>query len=69
MKKTLTFAVLHFTVAFTVAYLLTGSLLIGGLMALLEPTINTVAFYFHEKVWKRIENEEALKTIKVINIT
>ena len=69
MKKTLTFAVLHFTVAFTVAYLLTGSLLVGGLMALLEPTINTVAFYFHEKVWKRIENEEALKTIKVINIT
>lgn len=69
MKKTLTFAVLHFTVAFTVAYLLTGSLLVGGLMALLEPSINTVAFYFHDKVWKKIEREEALKTIKVINIS
>lgn len=69
MKKTLTFAVLHFSVAFTVAYLLTGSLLVGGLMALLEPTINTVAFYFHEKVWKKIENKEALKTIEIINMT
>ena len=45
------FAILHFTVAFTVAYLLTGSLLIGGAMALVEPLINTVAFYFHEKWW------------------
>ena len=49
MKKTITFAMLHFTVAFTVAYLFTGSLLIGGAMALVEPLINTVAFYFHEK--------------------
>lgn len=54
MKKTISFAILHFTVAFTVAYLLTGSLLVGGVMDLLEPSINTVAFYFHEKFWKRI---------------
>jgi len=54
----MTFAVLHFTVAFTVAYLLTGSVLIGGLMALVEPTINTVAFYFHELVWKKIESKK-----------
>lgn len=55
MKKTMSFAVLHFTVAFTVAYVLTGSLLIGGLIALLEPSINTVAFYFHEKAWEKHE--------------
>lgn len=53
MKKTLSFAVMHFSVAFTVAYVLTGSLLIGGLMALVEPAVNTVAFYFHEKIWER----------------
>ena len=51
MIKTITFAILHFSVAFTVAYLLTGSALIGGLVALVEPAINTVVFYFHEKVW------------------
>ncbi|MGL4638368.1 MAG: DUF2061 domain-containing protein, partial [Shewanella sp.] len=29
MTKTLTFAALHFSVAFTVTYLLTGSVLVG----------------------------------------
>jgi uncharacterized membrane protein len=55
MKKTVTFAVMHFSVAFMVAYLLTGSIVVGGAVALVEPAINTVAFYFHERVWKRIE--------------
>jgi uncharacterized membrane protein len=54
LTKTLTFAAVHFTVAFTVAYLLTGSFLVGGLIALVEPLCNTVAYYFHEKVWNRI---------------
>lgn len=53
MKKTLTFASLHFTIAFTVAYLLTGDLLIGSLIAMLEPSVNTVAFYFHERIWQK----------------
>lgn len=64
MKKTLSFAVLHFSIAFTVAYLLTGSFLIGGIMALVEPAINTVAFYFHDKVWKRIEANPTSLTSK-----
>ncbi|WP_221800706.1 DUF2061 domain-containing protein [Oceanobacter mangrovi] len=51
MAKTLTFAVMHFSVAFTVAYLLTGDLLVGGLVAMVEPAVNTVAFYFHEMAW------------------
>ena len=52
MLKTITFAIMHFSVAFTVAYLLTGSLVVGGAVALVEPAINTVAFYFHEKIWQ-----------------
>ncbi|ACA89136.1 DUF2061 domain-containing protein [Shewanella woodyi] len=55
MTKTLTFAILHFSVAFTITYLLTGSIVIGGAVALIEPSVNTVVFYFHEKVWKRLE--------------
>lgn len=51
MKKTMTFAVMHFLIAFTVAYGFTGSVLVGGAVALVEPAINTVAFYFHEKLW------------------
>jgi uncharacterized membrane protein len=53
MAKTATFAVLHFSVAFSVGYALTGDIVIGGAVALIEPAINTVAFYFHEKAWGR----------------
>lgn len=56
----MTFAVMNTTVAFTVAYLLTGSLVIGGAIALVEPAVNTVAYYFHEQVWKRFERREYL---------
>jgi uncharacterized membrane protein len=55
MSKTFSFAVVHFSVAFAVGYLMTGSLLVGGALALVEPAINSVAFHVHEKVWKRIE--------------
>lgn len=55
MNKTLTFAVMHFSIAFGVAYLLTGDVVVGGLVALVEPAVNTVAFYFHERIWKRAE--------------
>ncbi|MCL5255475.1 MAG: DUF2061 domain-containing protein [Gammaproteobacteria bacterium] len=51
MKKTMTFAVIHFAVAFSVTYLLTGSWVLGGLIALIEPAVNTVAYFFHEKAW------------------
>ena len=53
MTKTITFAVLHVTVAFTVGYLMTGSVMVGGAIALVEPAVNTVAYFFHEKVWER----------------
>ncbi len=55
MTKTLTFGAVHMTVAFTVAYVLSGSLLVGGAIALVEPAINTVAYFFHEKAWERVQ--------------
>ncbi|QQP95504.1 DUF2061 domain-containing protein [Lysobacter enzymogenes] len=59
MEKTLSFAGVHFTVAFLVGYLMTGSVWVGGALALVEPACNTVAFHLHEKVWKRIERRRA----------
>lgn len=56
MTKTLSFAALHFSIAFGVAYALTGDFMIGGAIALIEPAVNTVGFYFHELAWRRIEN-------------
>ncbi|MCU4675200.1 DUF2061 domain-containing protein [Catenovulum sp. 2E275] len=55
MIKTITFAVMHFSVAFGVAWLLTGDMIIGGAIALIEPAVNTIAYYFHEKIWERFE--------------
>ncbi len=54
MTKTMSFAVVHFTVAFTVGYLMTGSVLVGGAIALVEPAVNTVAYHFHELAWRRV---------------
>lgn len=55
MSKTLSFAAVHFAVAFCVGYLMTGSVLVGGALALVEPACNTVAYHLHEKLWKRRE--------------
>lgn len=55
MNKTISFAVVHFTVAFSVAWLMTGSMLVGGAIALVEPAINTIAYYFHELFWRQHE--------------
>ncbi len=53
MTKTLSFGAMHISVAFAVVYLMTGDLLTGGLVALVEPCVNTVAFHIHEKWWAR----------------
>ena len=53
MSKTMSFAAVHFSVAFSVGYLLSGSILVGSAIALVEPAVNTVAYHFHEKAWSR----------------
>jgi uncharacterized membrane protein len=53
VTKTFSFAVVHFIVAFSVGFALTGSIAIGGAIALIEPALNTVAYFFHEKAWDR----------------
>ena len=58
MLKTVTFTLMHFCIAFSVAYALTGSATVGGLVAAVEPLCNSVGFYFHEKLWKRFEKDE-----------
>jgi len=59
MTKTMSFAVVHFSVAFSVGYLLSGSVLVGGAIALVEPAVNTVAYHFHEKVWAKVQRRRA----------
>ena len=54
LVKTFTYLAVHLTVAFTIGYIITGSVEIAGLITLIEPCANAVAFFFHEKIWKRV---------------
>ena len=62
MSKTFSFACVHFTVAFTVGYLLTGSIAVGGTVALVEPLCNTFAYHLHEKAWAWLASRRAAET-------
>lgn len=53
MTKTLSFGAMHITIAFAVVYLMTGDWMTGGLVALVEPCVNTLAYHVHERIWKR----------------
>lgn len=58
--KTLTFAIVHMSVAFAVAWIMTGDWRVGGALALVEPCVNTVAFYLHERGWARWQRRSAV---------
>ncbi len=58
MVKTLSFMLMHFSIAFSVAYMLTGDVMIGGLLAVVEPAVNTVGYIVHEKIWSRRQQLE-----------
>lgn len=47
MLKTISFGTVHFGVVFA----RTGSRVIGGLVALLEPLVNSVVEHCHERAW------------------
>jgi uncharacterized membrane protein len=57
LTKTLTYLSIHLTIGFSVAYAFTGSVSMAGGIALIEPCINAVAFFFHERAWKRVDRK------------
>jgi len=60
LAKTLTYLSLHLTIGFSVAYAMTGSVALAGGIAIVEPCINAVAFFFHEKAWQRAGTRRSL---------
>ena len=63
LSKTISFLVLHLLVGFTVAYLFTGSWVIAGGIALVEPLVNAVVFFFHERAWEHGRQPAALDVL------
>lgn len=51
--------ILHMGVAFVVMYWATGSMVFGGLIAILEPICNVVALPYHDRLWEHVRNRMA----------
>ena len=49
--KTISQVAAHMSIAFGLAYALTGSVALGGVAALIEPVINVMLLPLHEKLW------------------
>lgn len=59
LMKTGTYYLIHICVAALVAYAVTGNLWASLTLSLLEPTVQAVAFFFHEKAWDRAARRRA----------
>lgn len=57
--KTVTYGIMHFAVAVTVAYVLTRDIRAALAIGLIEPLVQTVFFTIHDRVWNRVENNRA----------
>ncbi|AZU05339.1 hypothetical protein X907_2831 [Glycocaulis alkaliphilus] len=53
--KAVTYAIMHLVVAMSVAFLLTWNWRAALAIGLIEPAVQTVAYYFHEKAWAKAE--------------
>ncbi|WP_182003092.1 DUF2061 domain-containing protein [Acinetobacter lactucae] len=51
LKKTLSYYIMHISVAMLVAYFVIGNIWMALTLSMLEPTVQAFAFFFHEKVW------------------
>lgn len=57
LLKTLSYALMHMTIAITLAYVISGSWQVALAIGLLEPFVQTIAFFFHEKAWHKREKK------------
>jgi len=60
LKKTFSYYMMHISVAMLVGYFVTGSLIMAITLSLLEPTVQAFAFFFHEKVWDKNDDQSTL---------
>jgi uncharacterized membrane protein len=56
LMKTLTYCLMHFTVAITVAYILSGDWAIALSIGIVEPLVQTFFYNLHERGWNKAGN-------------
>jgi uncharacterized membrane protein len=54
LQKTASYYCTHIVVAALVAYAVTGDWWAAIALSLLEPTVQTVVYFFHERAWQRV---------------
>jgi uncharacterized membrane protein len=62
LKKTGSYYLMHIVVAALVAYAVTGNLWAAITLSFLEPTVQAVAYFFHERAWAR-RDAQAVATV------
>ena len=56
MLKTITYGLMHLTVAIAVAFALTRNWHAALAIGLIEPFVQTIAYTVHEKLWSRAKS-------------
>lgn len=63
--KSITYGLMHFVVAVTVAFALTGDWRVALAIGIIEPLVQTVFFTLHDRVWTRIEARKAARAAEM----
>lgn len=58
LYKTGTYSIMHMVVAFMVAFFVTGNWQAALAISLIEPTVQTICYYFHERAWNKLEESK-----------
>ena len=66
LKKTASYYLMHIVVAVSVAYAVTGDLMLSITLSLLEPTVQAVAFFFHEKAWEHVGRKRRTRPLAAV---
>lgn len=60
LMKTGSYYLMHIVVAAVVAYVVTANLWAAITLSFLEPTVQAVAYFFHERAWARRDAQVAV---------
>lgn len=68
--KTGSYALMHLVVAICVAYALTRDWKAALAIGLIEPFVQTIAFYFHDRAWSRSTggSEEPVSAARAVEL-
>jgi uncharacterized membrane protein len=55
LVKAISWRITGSSATFLIAYLMTGNLAIAGVIGITQMISNTILYYFHERIWNRIQ--------------